>query len=147
MSEDRCRRIAVSQQRHPSWRRQTRGEDSPMENVFATCPICHSTHEYGGELVGRYTFCRGCRARFYVEVPTLAGTKTDQPTVRPEAVKPDITLDDLLWDTQQGTRFIIESLRHQQTNARASRWLVVANLLRGIADRVGIAFLILTRPN
>jgi len=118
-----------------------------MENVFATCPICHSTHEYGGELVGRYTYCRACRARFYVEVPTLAGSKADQPTVRPEAAKPDITLDDLLWDTQQGTRFIIESLRRQQANARAFCWLVVANLLLGIASLVGIAFLILTRQN
>ena len=119
-----------------------------MDNVFATCPICHASHDYGGELVGRYTLCRGCRARFYVEVPTLAGPKVDQPMVRPEVAKPDMTLDDLLWDTQQGTRFIIESLRRQGANAQASRWMALASLVLGLVNLAGIvALLLLMRKN
>ena len=115
-----------------------------METVAATCPICHATREYGAELVGRYTLCLNCRARFYVEVPKLVSSPDEPAVSRPKAAiapKADTTLDDLLWDTQQGTQFIIQSLRRQEAGARTTRWLVVACLMLGIANFAGLVVL------
>lgn len=119
-----------------------------METVLSTCPICHSTQQYGGELVGRYTFCRNCRARFYVEVPTL-----DAPPGRPALAgartvndaAPSTTLDDLLMDTQQGSRHIIESIRRQEASLRMTRWLVVAAFVVGAANLAAIVVLLLRK--
>jgi hypothetical protein len=84
-----------------------------MHDISATCPLCRTTGEYGAELIGRYTLCPACRGRFYIEVPPLG----DQPKpvlssgqiALGDAARPT-TLDDLLWDTQQGNRFVIQSL-------------------------------------
>jgi hypothetical protein len=125
-------------------REQTEWEPITMETVVATCPICEATHEYGAELIGRYTLCHSCRARFYVEVPPLAEAQGVRPIVAPKspaAAKPDTTLDDLLWDTQQGTRYIIQSLRRQDDIARTVRWLVAAVFLLGLANLAGIVLL------
>lgn len=87
-----------------------------MKTIESTCPQCHLVNQVGEELIGRYTPCRYCRSLFYVEVPPL------EKSTQGEVVKPivataqtrETTLDDLLWDTQQGSRFIIESLRRQE---------------------------------
>jgi hypothetical protein len=85
-----------------------------MHEISASCPICRSTSEYGAELIGRYTLCTACRNRFYIEVPPLGGEglKPVLPSeqIATAAPAPATTLDDLLWDTQRGNRFVIQSL-------------------------------------
>lgn len=87
-----------------------------MRTVEATCPRCHATSHYGEELIGRYTLCPSCRCRFYIEVPTLAEAGQQTVVQGPRTVVPprETSLDDLLWDTQQGSQFIIRSLRRQE---------------------------------
>lgn len=102
-----------------------------MSTIEATCPLCNATNSYGEELIGRYTLCQNCRCRFYVEVPTLE--QSGQPTVVQGARKvaqpaPTTTLDDLLWDTQQGSQFIGRSLRRQE---RLLRQVLIALLAIG----------------
>jgi len=88
-----------------------------MSTIEATCPRCDATNRYGEELIGRYTLCQSCRCRFYVEVPTLeqSGQRMVVQGARKVAQPaPATTLDDLLWDTQQGSQFIVRSLRRQE---------------------------------
>jgi hypothetical protein len=93
-----------------------------MHDVSATCPLCKSAASYGAELIGRYTLCPACRGRFYIEVPRL--DEAEQPLkLRVEAATvPDVaqatTLDDLLLDTQQGNRFVIQSLWRLESKIR-----------------------------
>jgi hypothetical protein len=93
-----------------------------MRTIEATCPGCHATELYGEELIGRYTLCPRCKCRFYVEVPGLEKTPINgvvsESRVTPHATPPQTTLDDLLWDTQQGSRFIIQSLSRQERRLR-----------------------------
>jgi hypothetical protein len=53
-----------------------------------------------------------------VEVPGLEKPATNgvvtESRVTPHTQSPQTTLDDLLWDTQQGSRFIIQSLSRQE---------------------------------
>jgi hypothetical protein len=87
-----------------------------MRMTESTCPRCHTVNLVGEELIGRYTPCRSCRALFYVEVPPLEKSSQAEPAkpIIAKAQTRETTLDDLLWDTQQGSRFIIESLRRQE---------------------------------
>jgi hypothetical protein len=78
-----------------------------MLDISATCPLCQATNQYGAELIGRYTLCPACRGRFYIEVPPLGEPK---PPEKLHISLSPTTLDDLLWDTQRGNRFVIQSL-------------------------------------
>ncbi len=92
-----------------------------MNTIDATCPLCHTTNRYGEELIGRYTLCQNCQCRFYVEVPTLEESARNGAVVRSQVSTPsprETTLDDLLWDTQQGSRFIIQSMARQEQQLR-----------------------------
>jgi hypothetical protein len=86
-----------------------------MHDLSATCPLCRATHQYGAELIGRYTLCPACRGRFYIEVPPLgkpaAAENLQLQLSAAAASSRATTLDDLLWDTQRGNRFVIQSLR------------------------------------
>src|SRR5262245_58727868 len=111
-----------------------------METILATCPHCHVRGTYGAELVGRYTLCTHCHTRFYVEVPTLAETERGRQIEVPATTnKAPTTLDDLLWDTQQGARHIIESLRRQEALAKLNRWLLLLAVVLALANLIGIA--------
>src|SRR5436309_2719694 len=50
-------------------------DEGMIETVASPCPICQATHEYDAALIGRYTSCLSCGARFYVEVPSLAASQ------------------------------------------------------------------------
>lgn len=117
-----------------------------MQIIEATCPICHKTGEYGVELYGRYTLCVHCRQRFYIEVPTLAESEasSNKSSLRAavEAKPDETTLDDLLWDTQQGARHIIHSMRNQGQQLKIATWLLAGLLLVGIANLIAIIILI-----
>jgi len=110
--------------------------------IEATCPKCHTINQVGDELMGRYTFCQDCRCRFYVEAPTLEQSSRPKasPAIRePRAVQTTTnatTLDELLWDTQQGSRYLIRALDEQRQmlqRTNALLWaigaLAVANLV------------------
>lgn len=94
-----------------------------MHDISTTCPLCKTTSRYGAELIGRYTLCPACRGRFYIEVPPLGEGKAatwPQLAISPAMVPSgSTTLDDLLWDTQRGDRFVIESLLRIE---RVLRW-------------------------
>jgi hypothetical protein len=85
-----------------------------MTMIEVTCPKCHVTDLYGEELIGRYSYCPHCHCRFYVEVPSLAAAAKNGVVSRsrplPSASEGQTTLDDVLWDTQQGSRVVIRSL-------------------------------------
>lgn len=117
--------------------------DTTSAIVPATCPICHVTREYGSELVGRYTYCLNCKARFYVEVPTLDAARKNQPIVPPAEVKPNTTLDDLMRDSQAGQRYIIDSIRRQENAARRTRGLLLLCLLVGLGNLAALAYLLM----
>jgi hypothetical protein len=89
-----------------------------MHMIEATCPHCQATDQYGDELIGRYTLCTSCHCRFYIEVPPL-GEAQGKPALSGAPITPasskSTTLDDLLMDTQQGTRFLIATLHRQET--------------------------------
>jgi hypothetical protein len=88
-----------------------------MTTVEVTCPKCGVPDRYGEELIGRYTYCPHCHCRFYVEVPSLAAAKNGvalRSQHRPRAVDQQTTLDDVLWDTQQGSRYVVRSLTRQE---------------------------------
>lgn len=120
-----------------------------MQTIEATCPICKATNEFGPELIGRYTLCPSCRGRFYIEVPPLAESQAGSaipgsPLVVEPGVKPDkTTLDDLLWDTQQGTRYLIQALWRLESHAETSRRLQIAMVLLMLANLVALAILCL----
>jgi hypothetical protein len=99
-----------------------------MHTIQATCPRCQQTHPYGAELIGRYTLCLGCGCRFYIEVPPLSAA--EQPAIAEAPVQvrssASTTLDDLLWDTQQGSRLLWQSLRRQEKQLQILLWLVCA---------------------
>jgi hypothetical protein len=88
-----------------------------MTTIEVTCPKCHVTDRYGEELIGRYSYCPHCHCRFYVEVPSLAAAGKNGDVSRsrpsPSASEPQTTLDDVLWDTQQGSRIVMRSLVRQ----------------------------------
>ncbi len=109
--------------------------------VEATCPKCDTVNHVGDELIGRYTLCDNCRCRFYVEVPTLE--QNYKPTALHTSIResptPDTTLDELLWDTQQGARHLIEALDRQRRTLQRTNcalWtigaLTLANLICAI---------------
>jgi hypothetical protein len=89
-----------------------------MTTVEVTCPKCKVTDRYGEELIGRYTYCPHCQCRFYVEVPSLAAAAKNgvvrEPSHLPRTSDQQTTLDDLLWDTQQGSRYVMQSLARQE---------------------------------
>ena len=88
-----------------------------MGTIESICPRCNVAGQYGEELIGRYTLCHNCRCRFYVEVPTLGQSDTNGAPSRLHASPTparDTTLDDLLWDTQQGSKFLIQSMARQE---------------------------------
>lgn len=94
-----------------------------MHDISATCPICRTTNLYGAELSGRYTLCTTCRTRFYIEVPPLPGADKDKAAMSSEPIAPgkpvpSLTLEDLLCDTQQGNRFVIQSLWRLESRLR-----------------------------
>ena len=108
-----------------------------MRTTHSTCPRCQTVNQVGEELIGRYTPCQKCRVLFYVEVPPLekAGQESPKPKIATVQTR-ETTLDDLLWDTQQGSRFIILSLRRQERRMQvlllgllAVGALLAANLL------------------
>jgi hypothetical protein len=117
-----------------------------METVEATCPICHTADTYGAELIGRYTVCPHCRSRFYVRVPTLAEAQAEAVIAGPKleaAIEKHTTLDDLLWDTQQGTRFVIKTLWKQKQSIHALTWLVIGLSILGLANFLALLILLL----
>jgi hypothetical protein len=85
-----------------------------MTTIEASCPKCHVKDLYGEELIGRYTFCQHCHCRFYIEVPGLGASPTNgviRESHHPSrASDQHTTLDDVLWDTQKGSRVVIRSL-------------------------------------
>jgi hypothetical protein len=89
-----------------------------MTTIEVTCPKCHVTDRYGEELIGRYSYCPHCHCRFYVEVPSHAAAGTNGVVSRSHpsqrASEGQTTLDDVLWDTQQGSRVVIRSLARQE---------------------------------
>ena len=104
----------------------------------ATCPKCQAVNHVGDELVGRYTFCDKCLCRFYVEAPTLEALHRPKATGAPLRAAPTAatSLDDLLRDTQQGSRYVIQILEQQYRMLQRMQWalwmigaLAVANLL------------------
>jgi hypothetical protein len=101
-----------------------------MSTIEAMCPLCNVTDRYGEELIGRYTICPHCRCRFYVEVPSLEAAAKNgalsQGRRLPRASDQQTTLDDLLWDTQQGSRFVIRSLSRQEQWLRQIFYGIVA---------------------
>jgi len=101
-----------------------------MTTIEATCPRCNVTDRYGEELIGRYTICAHCKCRFYVEVPSLEAAAKNgvvsQPRQFPRVSEQQTTLDDLLWDTQQGSRFVIRSLTRQEQWLRQIFYGIVA---------------------
>ena len=112
-----------------------------MLDISATCPLCRNANLYGAELVGRYTLCTTCRTRFYVEVPPLPGEEKGHVALSREPIAAAksasaMTLDDLLCDTQQGNRFVIQAL--WRLDARL-RWLGY-----GIVAILGLLIAILT---
>lgn len=113
-----------------------------MHDISATCPLCKATSQYGAELIGRYTLCPACRGRFYIEVPPLGETKAPEelqlqisPTTLPSSAT---TLDDLLWDTQRGNRFVIQSLWRIESRLKWHDYgiAVVVALLLGIVAKL-----------
>ena len=103
-----------------------------MHNISATCPLCQITNQYGAELIGRYTLCPACRGRFYIEVPPLGGEDRkpalSSAPIAPNGPAPLMTLDDLLWDTQQGSRFVIQSLGRLESKLRWQSYAIITVL-------------------
>ena len=101
-----------------------------MTTIEATCPKCHVTDRYGEELIGRYTYCPHCHCRFYVEVPSGPAANQNgvasrsRPLVRES--EGQTTLDDVLWDTQQGSRVVIRSLARQERRLQQIYYGVIA---------------------
>jgi hypothetical protein len=108
-----------------------------MTTIEAKCPKCNVTDRYGEELIGRYSYCPHCRCRFYVEVPSLAaaaknGVVSERQHL-PRTSDQQTTLDDLLWDTQQGSRYVMRSLaRGEQRQRHIFYGIVVLAILMTI---------------
>ena len=94
--------------------------------IEAICPKCQTVNHVGDELMGRYMLCEKCRCRFYVNVPPLGEQLQRVPsnTGIQESPARETTLDDLLWDTQQGERYMIRAIFEQQRELRHLRWVV-----------------------
>ena len=86
--------------------------------IEAICPKCHTINLVGDELMGRYMLCEKCRCRFYVNVPPLGEQLQPVPpsTGIQESPARETTLDDLLWDTQQGEKYVIRAIFEPRTN-------------------------------
>ena len=104
--------------------------------VEAICPKCDTVNHVGDELIGRYTICDRCRCRFYVEVPTLeqmpkpaASQIRESPTPTPET-----TLDDLLWDTQRGARFVMQALSEHRRLLQRTKWALLMLTVVAVAN-------------
>ena len=80
-------------------------------------------------MIGRYTLCQNRHCRFYDEVPTLEESIRNGAVVKSQLSTPpparETTLDDLLWDTQQGSRFIIQSMARQERQLRQNFYGIV----------------------
>jgi len=117
-----------------------------MKTVEAVCPRCQFANRYGEELIGRYTLCEQCHSRFYVEVPALGAplTPTDLkgPEIRPATAKAT-TLDDLLWDTQQGSGRLSELVRRQNRQLQFIAQCVVGLLVIEALNTILMAALLL----
>jgi hypothetical protein len=111
-----------------------------MTTVEVTCPKCNATDRYGEELIGRYSYCSRCHCRFYVEVPSLEAAvqngaiSRSRPSSR--AAEGQTTLDDVLWDTQQGSRVVIRSLAHQERRLQQVCYGVVALAILSLVNVV-----------
>jgi hypothetical protein len=111
-----------------------------MSTIEATCPKCKATDLYGEELIGRYTYCPHCHCRFYVEVPTLAASTSNGVVSRSRPVSrssdQQTTLDDVLWDTQQGSRVVIRSLARQEQRLQQIYYGVLALAILSLVNVV-----------
>lgn len=112
--------------------------------IEATCPKCQAVNHVGDELVGRYTFCDKCLCRFYVEAPTLEALRKPKATSARlrEAPTAATSLDDLLRDTQQGSRYVIQIFEKQRRVLQRMQWalwvigaLLVANLIVSLGNQ------------
>ena len=117
-----------------------------MQTVEATCPHCHKSAHYGAELIGRYTLCQHCHCRFYVVVPKLAemrgGSAIRAPKADVETAKPT-TIDDLLLDTQEGSRIVMRWLRQQDARMKRLGVAVTVLLLLGLLNlAVGVVLVL-----
>jgi hypothetical protein len=111
-----------------------------MTMIEVTCPKCHATDLYGEELIGRYSYCPHCHCRFYVEVPSLAAAGKSGLASRsrplPSASEGQTTLDDVLWDTQQGSRVVIRSLARQEQRLEHIFYGIVALAILSLVNVV-----------
>jgi hypothetical protein len=98
--------------------------------IEAICPKCEKINRVGDELIGRYTLCENCRCRFYVYVPAIEPAREPSLSRIKESPAPPTTLDDLLWDNQQGGRHVLKSLaEHQRLLRRTYRTLFMVAVL------------------
>ena len=111
-----------------------------MPTIEVTCPKCHVTNLYGEELIGRYSYCPHCHCRFYVEVPSLATAGKNGALSRsrpsPREGEGQTTLDDVLWDTQQGSRVVIRSLARQEQRLQQIYYGVVVLAILSLVNVV-----------
>ena len=104
--------------------------------VEATCPICATVNRIDDELMGRYTLCEKCRCRFYVNVPRLGEQLRPGPpaTGIRESPTRETTLDDLLWDTQQGAKYVIQAVFKHGQELQRLRWTIFALMAIALAN-------------
>jgi DNA-directed RNA polymerase subunit RPC12/RpoP len=121
--------------------------------IRSVCPRCLATHQFPDDMAGRYVACPKCNSRYYVTVPPLDNSQhfvqAPAAEVAASADRRRPTLDDLLWDSQQGQEAVLTILRRQES-ALASlsrdmtltrRWITVLVALVACAVAAQLAAL------
>ncbi len=93
------------------------------------CPICRAANEVDESSVGCYVLCHNCPHRFYVPVPALGESFSDEP-----APSPNVIPDYKAWDKKISSRdetiaLLAGELRWQRS---ALLGLLAAQVLIGI---------------
>ena len=114
--------------------------------IEAICPKCHNVNVVGDELMGRYMLCEKCRCRFYVNVPPLGEQLQTKPPSRSIHESPSLatTLDDLLWDTQQGARHVMRAILELRYELQKLRLMFFGLIAFALANLV-VTMMLLAR--
>ena len=112
--------------------------------IEAICPACSTVNQIGDELMGRYTLCEKCRCRFYVNVPRLGEQLQPVPpaTGIRESPTGETTLDDLLWDVQQGAKYVIQAVFKHRQELQRLRWMIFALMAIAVANLAATVMLL-----